>query len=443
VNSGNRWAFFYKLDASSLIAQGTNSFDVEGFDLPADTLEDGIGIVVVYSDEQSDCREIHVVEPYEFVYYGDPDFTQGMVHSFSFAAAGTEREARFVLFAGDAKADRPDTIWWTTGTGTPPADLIGGPYPAIEDALVSANGDEFDVLDVAPIPVPAGDDFFAYQLESPEAGNGDSMLHSFAAFCVSTPDIECTGRIGDFVWYDENGNGLQDDGEPGIEGVTVTLCDDAGADVATDVTDENGEYLFTGLCAGDYVVKVDETTLPEGLIPCPCNVGDDDTIDNDCSPAMVTLVSDDAEDLTIDFGYCDEPTGDEGCTPGYWKNHVVAWEYTEFTPDQTVESVFAAASAYDEIAPRTLMEALRFHGGSGVEGGARILLRAAVASVLNASHPDVDHPDTVDGIVDDVNAALASGDRHEMVTLGSWLDDANNLGCPLGRVGTSELDESH
>ncbi|MBK7635956.1 MAG: hypothetical protein IPJ13_18015 [Saprospiraceae bacterium] len=31
------------------------------------------------------------------------------------------------------------------------------------------------------------------------------------------------GSISDFVWEDLNGNGLQDSGEPGILGVTVTL----------------------------------------------------------------------------------------------------------------------------------------------------------------------------------------------------------------------------
>jgi hypothetical protein len=30
-----------------------------------------------------------------------------------------------------------------------------------------------------------------------------------------------------------------------------------------------------------------------------------------------------------------------------------------------------------------------------------------------------------------VNAALASGDRATMLSLGSALDDDNNLGCPL------------
>ena len=31
------------------------------------------------------------------------------------------------------------------------------------------------------------------------------------------------GSIGDFVWNDLNGNGIQDSGEPGIQGVTLSL----------------------------------------------------------------------------------------------------------------------------------------------------------------------------------------------------------------------------
>jgi hypothetical protein len=38
----------------------------------------------------------------------------------------------------------------------------------------------------------------------------------------------------------------------------------------------------------------------------------------------------------------------------------------------------------------TLMEALNFGGGKGVEGAAKILFRAAVAAILNATHPNLD-----------------------------------------------------
>src|SRR6185295_15362783 len=61
------------------------------------------------------------------------------------------------------------------------------------------------------------------------------------------------GSIGDFVWYDVNGNGVQDAGEAGIAGVTVTL---GGASSATTTTNGSGAYLFSGLSAGNYTVTV-------------------------------------------------------------------------------------------------------------------------------------------------------------------------------------------
>ena len=70
-------------------------------------------------------------------------------------------------------------------------------------------------------------------------------------------------------------------------------------------------------------------------------------------------------------------------------------------------------------------------GGSTVEGGVGNLLRAATASLLNAAHPGVGFPRTAAGIVGDVNAALASGNRDRMIGLASDLDKDNNLGCPL------------
>ena len=64
-------------------------------------------------------------------------------------------------------------------------------------------------------------------------------------------------------------------------------------------------------------------------------------------------------------------------------------------------------------------------------GGAEILLRAAVAALLNASHPGVDYPRSTASVISDVNTALASGNRDTMLTLANSLDADNNQGCPL------------
>lgn len=63
--------------------------------------------------------------------------------------------------------------------------------------------------------------------------------------------------VGDYVWYDENEDGVQDDGSAnGLNGVVVTLYDSGGSPVATrttadDVNGNPGYYLFDGLVPGD------------------------------------------------------------------------------------------------------------------------------------------------------------------------------------------------
>lgn len=65
------------------------------------------------------------------------------------------------------------------------------------------------------------------------------------------------GSIGDFVWHDENGNGIQDAAEPGIQGVEVILAgtDNTGNNVNFSVfTNEQGFYSFTNLREGTYSI---------------------------------------------------------------------------------------------------------------------------------------------------------------------------------------------
>lgn len=125
--------------------------------------------------------------------------------------------------------------------------------------------------------------------------------------------------------------------------------------------------------------------------------------------------------------------GDQGCTPGYWKvpQHHDSWAVTGYTTAQLVQTVFSEASAYSGVGTATLLEALDFGGGPTVTDAARILIRAAVAAVLNATHPDVDYPRAEASVIAEVNAALATGDRDTILDVKDGLDADNNLGCPL------------
>lgn len=125
----------------------------------------------------------------------------------------------------------------------------------------------------------------------------------------------------------------------------------------------------------------------------------------------------------VDFCYtCDVVY--EGCTIGYWKNHLDSWP-AGYGPDDSLDGLFAGGGT------DSLLVALSYPGGSGVAGARRILLRQAVAAVLNAEHDGVAYVYGVAEIISGVEAALASDDRGTMIGLGADLDAANNMGCPL------------
>jgi hypothetical protein len=106
-----------------------------------------------------------------------------------------------------------------------------------------------------------------------------------------------TASLGDRVWFDYDGNGVQDSGEPGINGVTVELRDSSGALLATTTTAGNGNYTFSNLPAGTYTVTVVAATLPGGAVP---------TYDLDgaatAHTAVVTLTAGQSR-TDVDFGY--------------------------------------------------------------------------------------------------------------------------------------------
>ena len=125
------------------------------------------------------------------------------------------------------------------------------------------------------------------------------------------------------------------------------------------------------------------------------------------------------------------PTGNEGCTPGFWKNNADkkgASQWTDpYDPTDLVSSVFDTAS-FTSIGNLTLLQGLQLGGG-----GANALTRHAIAAVLSAAHPDIDYPLTVDEIVDMVNAAYASGDADTIESLKDTLDRFNNLNCSISQ----------
>jgi protocatechuate 3,4-dioxygenase beta subunit len=114
----------------------------------------------------------------------------------------------------------------------------------------------------------------------------------------------CSGSVGDFVWHDTDGDGIQDAGEPGISGVTVTLTKPDNT-TATATTNANGFYQFTNLSAGTYSIAF-PTTITGGYALTISNAGANDGVDSD--PLSTGIVSGieiapGQSNLTVDAGY--------------------------------------------------------------------------------------------------------------------------------------------
>jgi CSLREA domain-containing protein len=100
-------------------------------------------------------------------------------------------------------------------------------------------------------------------------------------------------RIGDRVWNDVDGNGLQDTGEGGVGHVTVTLTDPDG-DTLTTATSTDGWYWFdlSHPIAGIYSIEID---VPMGWYATTSASATRVLVDGDPSTP-------DQDDLSVDFG---------------------------------------------------------------------------------------------------------------------------------------------
>lgn len=138
-----------------------------------------------------------------------------------------------------------------------------------------------------PSGVPEGDvayNSFAVKGDVTKDETSSSLVPTEPEKVSLTMAQTITNSIGSFVWDDVNDNGIWDEGEVGVNGVTVELYDSTGTLLETritadDYTGESGYYLFSDLSAGEYQVKFipetgDSLTIqnlesPEGSKPDP------------------------------------------------------------------------------------------------------------------------------------------------------------------------------
>ncbi|WP_141508950.1 SdrD B-like domain-containing protein, partial [Candidatus Chloroploca asiatica] len=108
------------------------------------------------------------------------------------------------------------------------------------------------------------------------------------------------GTLGDRVWDDRNGNGVQDAGEPGVPNVRLDLNGETGAGATvtlTTTTDASGIYTFTNLVPGTYTVTV---TAPAGYRLTAQNQGGNDATDSDADPTTGVMARTDITSGELD-----------------------------------------------------------------------------------------------------------------------------------------------
>lgn len=202
----------------------------------------------------------------------------------------------------------------------------------------AAIGDATAIRVTRPTDLGAGDSaVFSYTLKTTGNRSGDVYANTAAlrgsglqlgTLSPTRAARVVANRIGDFVWQDTNGDGIQGAGEPGVPGVDVVLdgTDKHGQAVhVTTTTGSDGKYLFTSssqagqdakvldLDSGTYHVTFVPSSLPAGAsFTLQHSAGSTPANDSDANPA--TGRSDDlvlpdptgsgldGEDLTLDAG---------------------------------------------------------------------------------------------------------------------------------------------
>jgi protocatechuate 3,4-dioxygenase beta subunit len=148
--------------------------------------------------------------------------------------------------------DRGGTVNLVTSTdpsgGYSFTNLLPGTY-AIAETTPSGYTDGVDTLGTQG--GTAGDDLF---VNLPVSAGVNGINNNFVEQAIGTSTSSTSSSLAGYVYIDGNANGVRDDNEPGVAGVTLTL---SGASSAVATTGSTGYYVFANLTNGTY--KITET----------------------------------------------------------------------------------------------------------------------------------------------------------------------------------------
>jgi len=127
--------------------------------------------------------------------------------------------------------------------------------------------------------------------------------------------------------------------------------------------------------------------------------------------------------------------GNEGCTPGFWKQpqHFHFW-CAPYSPNTLVSTVLDTTDCGCDFSTLTFLQALSGSSGPTICDAQAKLYQMGVSALLNAC--SIAYPLNTAQIISEVNTALQSCSRSAVLSEASRLNGFNNLGCPLGGPAT-------
>ena len=305
-----------------LSAQGDGTYDAATgkWDLSSEVIEKDatrtlrITVTIDASAAGSVVTNTATIEKQDQIGDKKPDNTSSVPLTAGYTIAGKlYNDADASFSSSDSEAPYAGvTVALLKKDGTPVLDKDGNPVTAVTDAegKYSFPGlalGEYTVSVVDPTSGPLA---------------GTKPTEAYTGRYKTTADVtiaEATGSVidvnfgfvkpasvGDYTWMDVNRDGIQDDDEPALPGVTVTLTyedgsavtDASGNVVTAKTSDANGKYSFENLLPGGYKVSFQ---APAGYEATTSDAGADRAKDSNGAEASVTLAQDQTDD-TIDFG---------------------------------------------------------------------------------------------------------------------------------------------
>ncbi|MBN8513232.1 SdrD B-like domain-containing protein [Accumulibacter sp.] len=251
--------------------------------------------------------------------------------------------------------------------------------------------------------------------------------------------------IGDRVWCDTNGNGLQDTGEAGVAGVTVKLFNSAGTFLQDTTTDGRGNYSFTNLVLGKYELQFVKPTAFGGFTVA--NEGGNDALDSDVSSSgktgLITLVAGENNgwdagltpprvNVTYDFSGNSATDGSNGNVRSYTVDGI------------TVNARAVSSSSFDRDGQPTNWETAwlgAYSGGHGVTDRSEGDGRSSTHTIDNVGRINyVIYEFSEKVVVDKAFLGYVIGDSDLTAWIGS-LDGPVNLSNPLAGL-TKEVNDT-